>query len=500
MRSLKLVLLVVVAITGLALGTGVGASAGKGNTSGVHVRDVVLHGGANAYVRMPDRIKRIVRTADTPAFSCAGATTKVNNETEQTCRWPASYKGAVTCLQASLSPRVTQTCDASQANTTQNNTALIIQIIWSPNPKADQDGTQIVRLRQTNGSGANNAGISQYVKQSKGPGTPDDTEEANSEPAASPTMSAAQSQESHQTVHLRQITSGAGANNAAVLQFLRQRERISNAGTVTQSQNTAQRPESCVPDATDELVGVTVDANANQCILANQTSSSGPLNLLLTGDYNQFQRGSKATGGSQTQGVPFTGGGDIGLTQLSTGLAKITTIQREDQTQRAIDANLFQSQNGPRKGAGSTQGTNPNDTWTGSQTSTQVQTSTTSGSAATAVPSGNQTNFLQYFGDSAGDVRATQTANQNGEVTNFGCPKPGIPIEGPNHSCRAQVVCTSSGDGEVGVQQSSSTCLPNCPEGFRWNPDTQQCETIDCGECTTTIESTPSTPVYAYRR
>lgn len=512
MRSLKFSLLVVVAIAGLALGTGVSASTGQEFASGsgarLHVRDLMLKGGAHAYVRMPDRIKRIVRTADLPAFSCPGAiaSSKVNTVTAQSCTWPTNYAGPVTCLQVSTSPNVTQTCDVSQMNTSLNNTALIVQIIWSQNPSADQDGTQIVRLRQTNVRGANNASVSQYIKQSKGPGTPDDTEEDNAEPAAQPTMSATQTQESHQTVHLRQITSGptAGSNNAAVLQFLRQRARISDAAAVNQAQNTALRPTSCVKEPGSDNLGpeVIVDPNANQCILSNQTSSNGPLNLILSADYDQFQRASKATSGSQTQGVPLTGGGDIGLTQLSTGLAKIVTVQNERQTQRAIDANVFQSQNGPRKGDGSSQGTNPADTWNGSQSSTQVQTSTTTAPTLATVSAGNQTNLLRYFGDSTGDIRAAQTVNQNGVITNFGCPKPGIPIEGPNHTCRAEVICEPpEGGGDAGVSQTGSICTPNCPEGTRFNPKTQQCEAI-CGEgCPTTIESPiTSTPLYSYRR
>jgi hypothetical protein len=511
MRGLRFVLLVVMAIAGLVFGSGVGASAGKGAASPgarLHVRDVVLKGGAHAYVRMPDRIRRLLSTSDTPAFSCLGASSKVNTSTAQTCTWGPNYRGSVTCLQVSNSANVTQTCDVSQSNTAQNNTALIVQVIWSQNPSPDQDGTQIVRLRQTNVTGANNAGISQYIKQSKGPGTPDDTEEGETEPGAPPTLSATQKQESHQTVHLRQITSGlaAGSNNAAVLQFLRQRARSSNAAMVTQSQNTALRGESCVPDATDELGGVvTVDANANQCILSNQTSSNGRLNLILNGDYNQFQRARNATSGSQTQGVPFTGGGDYGLVQASTGLATVLTNQTERQVQRAIDANVAQAQHGPRKGAGSSQTENPNDKWVGFQTSTQIQTSTTTSPTLSAGTPGIQTNFLQYFGTSTGDIRATQTANQNGEQTTNSCPPPGAPAISQNHICAAQIVCRTPGGGDVSTQQTSNcTATTVCPEGTQFNPKTGQCEPIPCeGEgCTISVATvpTPSIRGYSYKR
>ena len=79
MRRLKIGFLILMAAAGLTLGTGVGASAGKGNTSSranAHVRNLVLKGGAHTYVRVPDRVKRILERQDIPAFSCPGATTK----------------------------------------------------------------------------------------------------------------------------------------------------------------------------------------------------------------------------------------------------------------------------------------------------------------------------------------------------------------------------------------------------------------------------------------
>jgi hypothetical protein len=493
MRGVRVVLLGVVAVAGLSLGTGVGASTENQTVAkgvGLHVRNVEAKGGAFAYVRLPDRYKRFLRAADVPAFSCPYATSKTNTATTQSCTWSPSYSGPVTCLQVSVSPNVTQTCDATQTNTTQGNNAVILQVIWSKNPSAAQDGTQIVRLRQTDVSGTNNAGIAQYIKQSKGPGTPDDTEDDNVEPDAPATLSAIQSQEGHQSVHLRQITgdplnpsAAAGANNAAVLQFQRQRERASHAATVTQSQNTASRPTSCVPEATsDQLVGVvTVQADANQCMLTNQSSTNGAQNLLLNADYNQLQRARRATTGSQTQGLDSAGGGDIGLAQLSTGLSKILTNQNERLVQRAIDATgLLQDQNGPRKGSGSTQGTNPDDTWQGFQTSTLIQTSTTTATLfdrALASP-GHQSDLLEYLGDSTGDIRAAQTANLNGDVTNWGCPQPGTTSTGPNHLCDARVQCEQGGIDLRRLQAVAAECTPTCPEGTFFNPDTQQCEPI----------------------
>jgi hypothetical protein len=503
MRGLKLLLLVVVATAGLTLGTGVGAStanktASKG--SALHVRSVDFKGGAYTYVHLPAKYDRFLRKADLPALSCPGAATKVNNATTQTCTWPSDYSGLVTCIQVSVSANVTQTCDATQLNSSQNNNALFLQVIWSKNPSAAQDGTQVARLRQTNGTGTNNAGISQYIKQSKGPGTPDDTEDDNAEPDAPATFSAVQSQEGHQTVHLRQITGNllastvaAGANNAAVLQFQRQRERASHASTVNQTQNVAFRPTSCKPDSTDELVlVVSVQADANQCILANQSSTNGAQNLLLSSDYNQLQRARGAGSGSQqTQGVDNSGGGDIGLRQDSTGLSKIVTNQNERLVQRAINAPLiFQDQNGPRKGSGSTQGTNPDDTWQGFQTSTLIQTSTTTSLAfeRSLVAPGHQSDVLEYIGDSSGDIRATQTSSLNGDVTNWGCPQPGTTSSGPNHFCDATVRCEQGGESLRSLQAVAGACLVNCPEGTEFNPTTGQCETI---VSTTTVTQPP---------
>jgi hypothetical protein len=506
MRGLKVILLVVIAAAGLTLGTGAGTSAGKGNSptrhASFHVLNLILKGGGvQTYVRMPDRVNRILRAGDVPAFICPGATTKVNTSAAQICVWPATFTGTVTCVQVSISANVTQTCDATQGNATANNNALIAQVIWSRNPSVNQDGTQIVRLRQTNVSGANNAGVGQFIKQSKGPGTPDDTEESDVEPLATPTLTANQNQEGHQAIHLLQVTSGltAGDNNAALLQFLRQRERSSNAATANQNQNTAVRNTSCVPDSSDGLVGVSVDATANQCILSNQTSSSGRLNLLLNGDYNQLQRVRKATSGSQKQGVQFMGGSDYGLTQTSTGLAKILTNQTERQVQRAIDSTVFQDQNGPRKGSGSTQGTNPQDTWLGSQSSTQIQTSTTTGLSLQAVSPGNQSNIFEYFGNTSGDIRATQTANQNGDVTTNSCPPPNAPPTTQNQVCAAQIVCTTPSVGFLSVQQTS-TCTPTtiCPEGTVFNPATGQCDPIDT--CTIGCIGSPTTPTPLYSR
>ena len=177
MRGIKLVFLVAVAIAGLTLSTGVGAATGKQTvpSAPTHVRNVVIKGGADSTGRIPARLTRLLKTATSNPY-CPGATVSTTPAGTQSCVWPADYTGQVTCLQTSNSATVVQTCDASQIQTipNRNNTAVILQVIISQNPPSPQDGTQVVKLRQTAlGTGSNTAGIAQYVKQSLGPGTPE---------------------------------------------------------------------------------------------------------------------------------------------------------------------------------------------------------------------------------------------------------------------------------------------------------------------------------------
>jgi hypothetical protein len=524
MRGVKIVVLVALGVIGLVLGTGV-ASGGKNpsakRTNVVHVRDLVVNGHSLDGARVPARVERLLRRADSSFFSCPGANpppARVNSPTAQTCVWGPDYHGQVTCIQTSNSPTVIQTCDATQTNTTQANKALIIQIIWTQSRATPQDGTQVVHLSQTNASGANLAGISQYIKQSLGAGTPDDTEDNDSESLSAPATSADQSQNSHQTVHLHQVTT-TGDSGAAVLQFLRQRERASNVLTSSnqnQNRDGLLHAESvCTPDGTDGLVGVTTDSNANQCVLSNQGGpqrdpvTSGHLNLGVNQDYNQLQRVRKAAGGVQNQGVDGSGGSDIGLTQLSSAQSNILTNQNERLVQRALDAAaVLQDQNGPRKGAGSSQGTRPDDIWKGFQTSTLVQTSHPTGlsfqkALATA---GHQSDDLEYFGDTSGDIRATQTAIINGATTNWGCPPPGLPSTGPNTTCAAVVHCEvnepSEGIGGLHFQAFASDCTPPaCPGDSSFNPVTGTCDPNPvCTDCSTTITGSGAPPALYLRK
>ena len=518
MRGIKFVFLVAVAMAGLTLSTGVGASTGKGSAPakvrGAHIRNVVINGGAQSNGRIPARLTRLLKTAATNPY-CPGATVSTTPAGTQSCVWPATYSGQITCLQSSNSATIAQTCDASQIQTipNRNNTAIILQVIISQNPPSAQDGTQIVKLRQTAlGTGSNSAGIAQYIKQSLGPGTPEDTDESDTEPDAPATASASQKQESHQTVHLRQI-SDQGSNNAPIFQFLRQRERKAHADTTNQDQNVdfaSLHPASiCQNDPGSDALPptVVVDANANQCVLSNQTSTDqtstgGKQNLWLTGDYNQLQRARKAGHGHQVEGIPFTGGSDYGLIQNSGGVSNVLTIQNERQVQRGIQvgtsADFVQSQNGPRKGSGSAQIGNPNDTWTGRQTSTQIQTRTPllSFMRVAEGPSNGQTNILVYSAHQelggTMDVKQTATQNNGTPVTNSCSASP----------CEIAIVCAAGG---------SCTPTPNCTEGGVIDPTTGECIS-PCTECCSELcyapgpglaflrYSTAAQRVYAHRR
>jgi hypothetical protein len=481
MRGIKFVFLVAVAIAGLTLSTGVGASTGKGSApikaGAAQMQKVIINGTVRKQGQIPARVTRLLKkSVNNP--NCPGADTSASGPTVQSCVWPADYTGSITCTQSSSAAIITQICDASQIQLTgsnKTNNALIVQVIYSKNPGSLQDGKQIVNLRQTAfGTGWNNAGIAQYIKQSAGPGTPDDTDESDVEPDAPAATNASQKQESHQTIHLRQI-SESGSNNAPIFQFLRQRERASHAAMTNQDQNADPNSDLASlcrrdPGSDDLPTTVVVDENANQCILSNQTSASGKQNLWLTGDYNQFQRARKAAQGHQVQGIRFMGGSDYGLIQNSGGVSTVSTIQNERQVQRGVQvgtpANFLQSQNGPRKGSGSAQLGNSADKWTGRQTSTQIQTRTLLPSfmKVADVPPSGQTNFLLYSAQQtpAGtmDVRQTATQNNGTPVTNTCSASP----------CEIAIVCAGEG----------CTKTLNCPVGQVIDPTTGQCTSDYC--------------------
>jgi hypothetical protein len=477
MARIKCFLLVGVVAAGLCLGTGADAMSGAQKYNGTHVSDA--RGGNGAHARVASRIERLLRLAndDRSSIKCPGASTAINTDTAQTCIWRSTFAEPITCVQVSTSPRVTQLCEATQTNTTSNNSAQITQTIVAHNSFTPcepagpagrcQGGTQMVKLRQTNAAGGNAADIAQYVKQALGPGTPDEGNEEELEPNAPSTRSTStQKQESHQVVHLQQISTS-GNNSAPIVQSLRQRERAGNAAGINQLQNTDDAGL-CVKQESDGLpASVTVDADANMCILLNQSSTNGRQSATLTGDYREFQRARSTGTGQQVQGnlTPFLGGEDYGLLQASAGVSNVRTTQDERQVQRAVETgSLTQSQNGPRKGEGSLQSGNGGDAWQGSQTSTQLQTNRATPAQVGSNQSiaGTQKNLLLYSADTPGNVSATQRASQNGTTATNSCS---------GTSC------------EILLSGSNGVISPTCPTGSVFNPFTQTCDsstTVDC--------------------
>jgi hypothetical protein len=478
MAGIRSILLVAVATAGLSLGTGADATPLAQKGARTHVSDL-RGGGDRAHVLVPVRVERLWQLAsdDRSSIKCPGASTAINTDTAQTCIWPSMFAGPVTCVQVSTSPTVTQLCDAAQTNTTSNNSARIAQTIvehnsFTPCEPAGPGGrcqgaTQIVKLRQTNAAGGNAADIAQSIRQVLGPGTPDEGNEDELEPNGPPTRSTiTQKQESHQVVHLQQISTS-GNDSAPIAQFLRQRERAGNAAGINQLQNTDDAGL-CVKQESDGLpASVTVDADANMCVLLNQSSTSGQQSASLTGDYMEFQRARGTGTGQQVQGnlTPFLGGEDYGLIQASAGVSNVRTTQNERQVQRAVETgSLTQSQNGPRKGEGSLQSGNGGDAWQGSQTSTQLQTNRATPALIGTNQSmpGTQKNLLLYSADTPGNVSATQTASQNGTTATNSCS---------GTSC------------EILLSGRNGVISQTCPVGSVFNPFTQTCEssnTVDC--------------------
>jgi hypothetical protein len=492
MRGIKFVLLVVVAIAGLTLGAGVGASNGKQRPAakaaapGLH-RAVVRASQANGSRLKPAVINRLLQAAASDdGITCTGGTKTftpaTGNPALQTCDITAP-SGA--CVELSNSPFVVQTCNVTQPAGTTDNKALILQVIRVQGGVATQDGTQIANINQRNGSAANWASATQLVSQALGPGSADDEEENELEPnvSASTVMPITQIQESHQIVNLDQDTNGvsqAGSNFSNIWQSLRQRERASKSPSITQHQNLDNRGTCAAAD----------DPNANQCAVVFQSSTNGKNTSILNEFYFEFQRVLKAQAGAQVQGdiIQFNGGLNHEVHQSSPlgPPESIFTNQIERQVQRAVQSNVSHTQNGPRKGAGSSQVGSAGDVWRGITRSTQIitdrPTTAAIGTLAPASAGIQQYNILQYFGESSGNIQASLVAveNNNGNVQT-------TPNSCNGSVCAAQIQCTTASTSLSFLRAAAGTCEATtfesppgapCPEGQERNPVTGRCEAI----------------------
>jgi hypothetical protein len=479
MRGIKFVFLVAVAIAGLVLGSGVGATTGKhgisGKAAGPEVRQSVAQASKASSSRLkPQLVQRLLRATDSDGITCTGGTKTFTpasgtNPAMQQCTITSS-SGA--CVELSSSPFVVQTCDVTQPAGTSDNKALILQVIRSQGGVATQDGTQIANVNQRNGSAANWASATQVTSQALGPGGADDEEENELEPntSLSIVMPINQTQESHQIVNLDQDTNGApqaGSNLSNIWQALRQRERASKSPSITQHQNLDNRGSCAAAD----------DPNANQCAVVFQSSTNGKNTSILNEFYFEFQRVLKAQAGEQVQGdvLPFNGGLNHEVHQSSPlgPPEAIFTNQIERQVQRAVQSSVSHRQNGPRKGAGSSQVGSANDVWRGFIGSAQIitdrPTTAAIGTVAAASP-GVQDNILQYFGQSTGNIQARLVALENNNGS----------IETKQNSCNGSV-CAAQ------IKCTAGTCVPTtfegppgapCPEGQVRNPVTGRCEAL----------------------
>jgi hypothetical protein len=492
MRGVKFILLVAVAMAGLALGTGVGASTGKQRPAtkaaapGIH-RTVLRASKANGSRLKPAVVKRLLRSTDSDGITCTGGTKTFtpasgSNPAMQNCDITAA---SGMCIEQSSSPFVVQTCNVTQPAGTTDNKALILQVIRAQGGVVTQDGTQIANINQRNASAANWASVTQLISQSLGPGSPDDEDESELEPnvSASTVMPINQTQESHQIVNMDQDTNGvpqAGSNFSNLWQSLRQRERASKSPSITQHQNLDDRGTCPAAD----------DTNANQCAVVFQSSTNGKNTSILNEFYRQFQRVLKAQGGEQVQGdiVPFTGGLNHEVHQSSPlgPPESIFTNQIERQVQRAVQSGVTHRQNGPRKGAGSSQFGSAGDMWRGFIGSTQIITdrpTTAAIGTAAAVSAGIQDNILQYFGTSTGNIQASLVAveNNNGNVQTQTTSCNGS-------TCAAQIVCTNEEGSLTFLRVAAGSCVPTtlegppgappCPEGQVRNAVTGRCEAL----------------------
>jgi hypothetical protein len=447
---------------------------------------------ANAYVAKWLRVKashgrsvmqRLVTRslqASSNSVTCSGSQTPKPAGVDQYC---LVLQPNGTCIEQSTSPTVVQECDFTQTAST-GNKATAVQVILAQKTASPQNGTQIVRLSQTAGTGSNLATIGQGIKQSLGPGLATDADDSELEPDTKTTATPiVQQQDSHQIVHVRQVTAS-GSNGAAIGQGLRQRERAGNDSTeIDQCQNvhfdeppcTADVNHQCVVDPGEFTTPPNVDPTANMCTLVNQSAGTGGNTLQTANDYGQFQRAHKTPTGEQVQGSPFDGGSDQGIVQDGAAPSTISTSQNERQTQRTVQVgpSFFQTQNGPtRKGEGSTQGSNAADTWKGDQSSTQLQTNhpTTDMIGSASIVPGFQTNELDYSGATSGHIEATQKVTQNGQTIRNSCSS-----GPPDGVCDISIVCGASEFAPTLQPQPPSDCVPSCPPGEFYDTITQQC-------------------------
>lgn len=406
----------------------------------------------------------------------------------QSCTIIQPAGGTAWCIQRTKKhgqSTVTQRCEIRQASTSRENVAHVMQVIEMKGGASPQDATQIADVRQGNDRRDNRASVTQMTKLSLGrAGNGDDGNDRVRRMVAT-LIDVAQKQEAHQSVIVCQGAAGAlgpldptncrsgtgmrGDNVSKIAQTQSESEQASRAAAIVQEQNTESRPNACSPsDAADPVVP---DDDANACANVDQSTQlshpgAGKNHSQLSQVYLQSQQASRAESAEQCQGFPGApcflsgspevGGLDYTINQSGPEPSTIGTNQRSFQIQRLHDVKTSIRKQDPRisKGAGSTQGTDPDSRWRGLQSATQLQFE--DGKLA----GDTQSALLEYFGKTSGMIRATQVVNQNGQKEKNSCS---------GSVCAAVLECTTapseSADARVRPRTAVGQTCTSSPDG-----------------------------------
>jgi hypothetical protein len=408
---------------------------------------------------------------------CAATKPRTIVKTGQSCTIIQPAGGTAWCVERTGTRGampVTQRCVIRQASTWRKNVAHVVQVIEMKGSAPAQDATQIADVRQGNGSGDNRASVTQVTRLSLGRRLDDD--DGFSRGDAHP-HDLAHSQEAHQSVLVCQGAAAAlgpsdpsncrggegmrASNFSNVTQKQWERQTAHASGTVVQEQNTEARPNACSPS--DVLDPVVPDEDANACANVDQSAQlshpgSGRNESRLSQLYVQLQSARGAAEATQCQGFPAApcfvsgppevGGLDYTVNQSAPRRSTIVTNQRSIQVQRLDDVTTFLRKQDPRisKGAGSAQGTHPDNRWTGLQRATQLQFEDGQLGGDT------QSALLEYFGATSGEIRAAQLVNQNGQVERNSCS---------GSVCAAVLECTTAPpEPEEALLEPSTALFP----------------------------------------
>jgi hypothetical protein len=412
---------------------------------------------------------------------CEGTQPRTIITSGQNCTVVQPAGGTAWCIQRIKKHRavpVTQHCEIRQAGAWRENIAYVVQVIEVKGKASPQDATQIADIRQGNEFADNRASVTQVTKLSlnrKGKGRDDNGENGTARGVAAQEVE--QTQEARQSVIVCQGAAGAlgpvdptncrsgsgmrADNGATVAQTQSESERASKAARIVQEQNTASRPNACSPsDVSDPVVP---DDDANACANVDQSTqlsppAAGDNRSQLSQLYIQSQEASRAEWTAQCQGFPAApcflsgspevGGLDYTINQSGPDPSTIATEQRSLQVQRVDGIATFIRKQDPRisKGAGSTQGTHPNNRWSGSQIATQLQFEDG------RLRGDSQSALLEYFGSTSGKIRATQAINQNGRKAKNSCS---------GSVCAAVLECTTAPpESQARVRRNSAVSHP----------------------------------------